>query len=291
MRCDTREGAKVFEYWYSEYHSAVHPVVIDGRNVTFNIVTKEDNGSFESITRNYAAFVNDTAVEYLMAPFGTMATSWAAAVTDPAGKVLITPSSSSSLFNQHLRRTFSSWPPISRYLLGFFFHFPVPFPLFPLEATNFLLFWCTRGASHFRCSRVAGMLPLLRFAGMKTAVIYRAPFSSPGIAGEVCVDLPQQLAEHDIYLQNTYIVDYFRDSLPTADGMANWTSTARQIALGAPDLVVCCAFSNDTIVAMAKTWMDMNWTPKIAAIATDTLIFHNELTQYWIAADAVRFSS
>jgi ABC-type branched-subunit amino acid transport system substrate-binding protein len=101
---------------YEERLRQERPLTIQGQNVSFALKVLPDNGTVANVTANYNLLVNDSTVSFLLAPFGTSATGWAAAVTERANKVLMSSTSSSGTFNRNLRRAFSAYPPVSRFV-------------------------------------------------------------------------------------------------------------------------------------------------------------------------------
>lgn len=99
---------------YRDRIAPARPLTVGGQNVTFSYKTLPDNYTQANLTETYRLLANDSAVNFLLAPFGTSGTTWAAASTERANKVLMASTSASSVFNKNLRRTFSTYPPVSR---------------------------------------------------------------------------------------------------------------------------------------------------------------------------------
>jgi hypothetical protein len=102
---------------YRERFAIERPLTIQGQNVSFALKVLPDNYTMANITSNYNQLANDSSVNFLLAPFGTSGTNWAASATEKAGKILMSATSASSQFNKNLRRTFSAYPPTSRFVV------------------------------------------------------------------------------------------------------------------------------------------------------------------------------
>jgi hypothetical protein len=133
-------------------------------------------------------------------------------------------------------------------------------------------------------SRVNSIVPFLRVSKMRNAAIVRPPSTIAGIVGEICNGLDELLREVGIEA-TTFVYNY--SSPLSTDSVSDIKRIGKLIADENFDVAICCGSSADPNEALATSFRENNWTPKIAFSATDNpWITPN--SQYWIVADTVR---
>lgn len=102
------EGLYAFMRWYN---ASGRPVVqADGINYTLSLRVDTNNYTSASVQASYRRLVNTTSPVFLFAPFGTPQAQYAANVTEPQNRMLVSTTASSSVWNSGYKLAFSTWP-------------------------------------------------------------------------------------------------------------------------------------------------------------------------------------
>lgn len=98
-------GALVFEHYVNE----TCPYNIGGEDVCIKVVIKRDDYINTTIINNYNDMI-DEGINFFVSGFGTNQSNYAASVTEPNGKLIVSSTTTTSYFHEGRRFAFSVYP-------------------------------------------------------------------------------------------------------------------------------------------------------------------------------------
>lgn len=242
-----KDGADIFQKYMDENG----PYEIGGEQIHLQVEFREDDYSPANISKNYEDMV-DSGIDFFVSGLGIIPSEAAANITEAAGKLIVSSSTTTASFSTTRKMSFSVYPLTNVQMISSF--------------------------------------PYFRLAGVKSVTFVQTYIENNDGGGwasstaESCIGFDTELKKAYI---STFDYVYYDFNKTSETAESNYTIVANQIKDQNMDLVIFCGTDGDILNSILQNLKNIDHTPKAGLTTTIVHSYDETLSEFWVIGSSL----